>query len=135
MVLKLAPSNAAARLLQGDTLHSLCKLPFGQTCLTSKRGRLSKDALTRHRRKWMHVVAAYIDEVSMIASDQFLQCDVRLRQAKMNSDARFGNLAVNICGDFLQLPPVAKQKGHPSESGNAIGPPWSLRGTRGHARQ
>ena len=46
----------------------------------------------------------------MIASDQFLQCDVRLRQAKMNSDARFGNLAVNICGDFLQLPPVDKQK-------------------------
>ena len=50
VVRKLAPSNAAARLLQGDTLHSLCKLPFGQTCLTSKRGRLSKDALTRHRR-------------------------------------------------------------------------------------
>ena len=48
----------------------------------------------------MSVVAAYIDEVSMIASDQFLQCDVRLRQANMNSDARFGNLVVNICGDY-----------------------------------
>ena len=59
----------------------------------------------------MNVVAAYIDEVSMIASDQFLQCYVRSRQANMNSDARFGNLAVNICGDFLQLPPVDKQKG------------------------
>ena len=59
----------------------------------------------------MNVVAAYIDEVSMIASDQFLQCGVRLRQTKINNDARFGNLAVNICGDFLQLPPVDKQKG------------------------
>ena len=32
VVRKLAPSNAAARLLQGDTLHSLCKLPFGKAC-------------------------------------------------------------------------------------------------------
>ena len=28
-VQKLAPSNAAARLLGGDTIHSMCKLPFG----------------------------------------------------------------------------------------------------------
>lgn len=51
-VRKLAPSNAAARLLQGDTLHSLFKLPFGQAPLSSKRGRLTKTALTRHRRQW-----------------------------------------------------------------------------------
>ena len=111
VVRKLAPSNVAARLLQGDTLHSLGKLPLGKACLTSKRGRLSKDALTKHRKKWINVFAAYIDEVSTLASDQFLQCDVRLRQAKMNSDARFGNAAVDICGDCLQLPPVVKQKG------------------------
>ena len=42
----------------------------------------------------------------MIASDQFLHCDVRLRQAKQKNDAPFGGLALNICGDFLQLPPV-----------------------------
>ena len=49
-----------------------------------------------------------MDEVSMISSDQFLQCDVRLRQAKMLSSCPFGGLAMNICGDFLQLPPVDK---------------------------
>ena len=47
----------------------------------------------------------------MIPANQFLQCDVRLRQAKMQASERFGNLAMNICGDFLQLPPVEKQKG------------------------
>ena len=47
----------------------------------------------------------------MISADQFLQCDVRLRQAKMNIEDRFGNLATNVCGDFLQLPPVEKRKG------------------------
>ena len=29
-VRKMAPSNAAARLLGGDTLHACCKLPFGK---------------------------------------------------------------------------------------------------------
>ena len=44
----------------------------------------------------------------MIAADQFLQCDVRMRQAKENPYQMFGGLAVNVCGDFLQLPPVDK---------------------------
>ena len=42
----------------------------------------------------------------VIPSNQFLQCDVRMRQAKQNSHAPFGGLALNVCGDFMQLPPV-----------------------------
>ena len=48
---KLAPSNAAARLLGGDTLHSLCKLPFGKCRLTSKKGRLGMLATQYERVK------------------------------------------------------------------------------------
>ena len=69
-VRKLAPSNAAARLLQGDTLHSLCNLPFGKACLSSKRGRLSREALQKHRKQWRSVIAAYIDEVSTLSSNK-----------------------------------------------------------------
>ena len=105
-VRKLAPSNAAARLLGGDTLHSLCKLPFGGAKLSSKKGRLTKATLLRHRQTWERTIAAYLDEVSMVASDQFLQCDIRLRQAKLQTHLPFGGLAMNFCGDFLQLPPV-----------------------------
>ena len=100
-VRKLAPSNAAARLLGGDTLHALCKLPFGKARLTSKKGRLAKPALELHRRKWRTAISAYLDEVSMIAADQLMQCDVRMRQAKMRPLNRFGSLAVNLCGDFF----------------------------------
>ena len=46
----------------------------------------------------------------MIAADQLMQCDVRMRQAKMRPLNRFGSLAVNLCGDFLQLPPVSKDR-------------------------
>ena len=106
-VRKLAPTNAAARLLGGDTLHSLCKLPFGNARLSSKRGRLTSAALMRHRRRWNSAVAGYLDEVSMMPSDQLLQVDVRLRQAKAPEEP-FGGLGMNMCGDFLQLPPVDK---------------------------
>ena len=107
-VRKLAPSNAAARLLGGDTLHALCKLPFGQVNLKMKQGRLAKCALRQHQKQWATAAQAFLDEVSMVSADQFLQCDVRLRQAKLKPCAKFGNLAMNICGDFLQLPPVDK---------------------------
>ena len=51
-VRKLPPSNAAARLLGGDTLHALCKLPWGKARLTSKQGRLTDTTLQLHRRTW-----------------------------------------------------------------------------------
>lgn len=105
-VRKLAPSNAAARLLGGDTLHALCKLPYGNARLASKRGRLGPTVLKGLRKQWDDAVSVYMDEVSMIAADQFLQSDVRLRQAMMQPQLPFGGLALNVCGDFLQLPPV-----------------------------
>jgi hypothetical protein len=107
-VQKLAPSNAAARLLGGDTLHALCKLPFGQHTLTSKKGRLQNHKLQNLRKKWNRVIAAYIDEISMVPANQFLQCDTRIRQAKRNCEDLFGGLCINVCGDHLQLPPVDK---------------------------
>ena len=94
----------------GDTLHALCKLPFSKARLTSKKGRLAKPALELHRKRWKTAISAYLDEVSMIAANQLMQCDVRMRQAKMKPVSRFGSLAVNLCGDFLQLPPVSKDR-------------------------
>ena len=114
IVQKMAPSNAAARLFGGDTIHAACKLPFGNKGLSSKKGRLTKAALTNLRKRWATTVAAYIDEVSMIPADQFLQCDVRMRQAKMTPQQPFGGLAINVCGDFLQLPPVDTDGSKPS---------------------
>ena len=64
-VQKLAPSNAAARLLGGDTINALCKLPFGNKCLSSKKGRLTKTTMAAHRSKWTTTIAAYLDEVSI----------------------------------------------------------------------
>ena len=107
-VKKMAPSNAAARLLCGDTLHALVKMPFGHARLTSKKGCLTNLALRGLRNTWSGVIAAYVDEISMVSGDQLLVTDVRLRQAKICPEKKFGGLAMNLCGDFLQLPPADK---------------------------
>ena len=44
----------------------------------------------------------------MVSADQLLQADVRMRQAKQRADRLFGNLAIVLSGDVLQLPPVDK---------------------------
>jgi len=45
----------------------------------------------------------------MIPAEQLQQCHARMQQATGNMNAQFGNLAANICGDFLQLPPIKKR--------------------------
>ena len=101
---KCALSNTAARLLGGDTLHALCKLP--RLDLQSRRGKLTGTVLKQHRQRWRDAVAMFLDEISMVAPEQLIQADIRVRQAKEQPLHRFGGLGVSLSGDFLQLPPV-----------------------------
>ena len=55
----------------------------------------------------------------MVSADQLLQVDVRLRQAKQRADRLFGDLAMILSGDFLQLPPVDKDGSRKSLATNA----------------
>ncbi len=101
---KAAPTNTAARLLGGDTLHALYKLPMGT--LHGKRGKLSAPVLKRYKKRWEGKRAHVIDEISMVMPNNFYQVEVRSRTATGNIEERFGGLATELCGDFLQLPPV-----------------------------
>ena len=103
-VQKCAISNTAARLLGGDTLHAVCKLP--RLDLQERRGQLSPAVLKQLRGKWRQTEAVFIDEISMVAPEQLLQTDVRVRQAKLQDGRRFGGVGICFSGDFLQLPPV-----------------------------
>lgn len=101
---KSAPTNTAARLLGGDTVHALYKLP--RSTLASRRGRLSGRVLKRFRRQWSPVLAQAIDEISVVPPDILYQINERSREGKQNWGACMGGLATILSGDFLQLPPV-----------------------------
>lgn len=100
---KAAPTITAARLIRGDTIHALHKLP--RTTLTSKSARMTTARLTAHRRRWRGKIGHCIDEVSMTSPKQLHQMDVRC-QAASKSPLTFGGLWTCLSGDFLQLPPI-----------------------------
>ena len=105
-VRKCALSNTASRLLGGDTLHALCKLPrFDLQRLT---GKLSGPVLQRHRERWRTAVGLFVDEISMVAPEQLHQADIRVQQATRNYHRAFGGLGTVLSGDFMQLPPVER---------------------------
>jgi hypothetical protein len=72
-------------------------------------GKLSSAVLKKHRQRWKSAVAMFLDEISMVSPDQLLQTDIRLKQAKGDTDHCFGHLICVLTGDFLQLPPVLKK--------------------------
>ena len=103
-VRKCAISNTASRLLGGDTMHALCKLP--REDMQQRAGRLTSSTLKKHRERWRSASAVFIDEISMVGPEQLHQADIRIQQATQNMHQVFGGLGAVLSGDFLQLPPV-----------------------------
>jgi len=97
-VCKAAPTNTAARLLRGDTLHALYKLPLRS--LHGKRGKLSDRVLKQFRQKFKTVEVQILDEISVMAPAHLYQVDVRSRAAKMAYKIVFGGLGNILGGDF-----------------------------------
>ena len=57
------------------------------------------------KKKWSGATACAIDEISVLAPQGLYQIDQRSRQIT-DKNTVMGGMAVNISGDFLQLPPV-----------------------------
>jgi len=103
-LMKSAPTNTAARLLNGDTTHATYKLPRGS--LLCKRAQLSTAVLRQLRRRWASASAHAIDEISVLPPHALFHVDMRARQAKQREHDVFGGLGTCASGDFMQLPPV-----------------------------
>eukprot|EP00435_Cladocopium_sp_Y103_P008727 s3817_g2.t1 len=102
---KGAPTNTASRLLGGNTLHALHRLPRGN--LLDKRARLKAETLARHRKEWSEVTGHAADEVGMLSPKQLHQVNDRTQTARQSTLA-FGGLWSWLSGDFLQLPPIGQ---------------------------
>lgn len=101
----LAPTGIAAINIDGSTIHSFFQL---------KPGLLTPDSIepigSQKRIDMIRSVRTIvIDEISMVRSDLFVAIDKRLKEIMMNSSP-FGGKQVILVGDFLQLPPVVKEK-------------------------
>ena len=80
-----------------------------------QRVRASRGALAR----WRACSRLVVDEVSMLDARLFDALDAIARAVRNRPDAPFGGIQLVLCGDFFQLPPVARGGGGEDDSGTA----------------
>ncbi|MGO1410145.1 MULTISPECIES: ATP-dependent DNA helicase [unclassified Microbacterium] len=95
-----APTGVAALNVEGQTVHSLFRLPVGLIADTD----LEQNSTTR---KILNAIdTLVIDEVSMVNADLMDGIDRALRQARARRAEPFGGVQVIMFGDPYQLAPV-----------------------------
>ena len=95
-----APTGVAALNVEGQTIHSLFRLPIG--LIADSELEQSEPA----RRIMNAIDTLVIDEVSMVNADLMDAIDRSLRQARRRRSESFGGVQVVMFGDPYQLAPV-----------------------------
>ncbi|MFS0734665.1 AAA family ATPase [Microbacterium sp. 1P10UB] len=95
-----APTGVAALNVEGQTIHSLFRLPIGLIA----GGELDQSDATR---KILNAIdTLVIDEISMVNADLMDGIDRALRQARGRRAEPFGGVQIVMFGDPYQLAPV-----------------------------
>ncbi len=95
-----APTGVAALNVEGQTIHSLFRLPIG--LIADSELEQSEPA-----RKIMNAIdTLVIDEISMVNADLMDAIDRSLRQARRRRSEAFGGVQIVMFGDPYQLSPV-----------------------------
>ncbi|MGB4778444.1 ATP-dependent DNA helicase [Microbacterium sp.] len=95
-----APTGVAALNVEGQTIHSLFRLPIG--LIADSELEQSEPA----RRIMNAIDTLVIDEISMVNADVMDAIDRSLRQARRRRSEPFGGVQVVMFGDPYQLSPV-----------------------------
>lgn len=95
-----APTGVAALNVEGQTIHSLFRLPIGLIA----NGDIDQNDATR---KLLNAIdTLVIDEISMVNADLMDAIDRSLRQARGRRSEPFGGTQIVMFGDPYQLAPV-----------------------------
>ena len=102
--LTLAPTGVAAFLINGVTIES------GLALQPSKRNYVQNPESRNSNLRFLYedLLCIFIDEVSMVGSDQLAKMNYRMQEIMGNSEF-FGGVSVVTTGDFGQLPPVGQK--------------------------
>ncbi|KPA74246.1 putative mitochondrial PIF1 helicase-like protein [Leptomonas pyrrhocoris] len=105
-----ATTGIAALNLNGTTLHSFvgCGVPDKR----ASRSKIASMVMSKTwcKRNWRMCRALIIDEVSMLEASFFDLVDFIARYVRNRPDEPFGGVQLILSGDFLQLPPVMKER-------------------------
>ena len=110
-LLRSAYTGIAASVIDGQTLHTLTRIPTNQD-------EPSRRAIVELAERYTNVRYLIIDEISMISKKFFARVEkvftkIAAVRDERNQGRPFGGMNVIICGDFHQFPPVACSKTGP----------------------
>jgi ATP-dependent exoDNAse (exonuclease V) alpha subunit len=107
-----ASTGIAATHMQGITIHSWAGIGIASTASDKEiTAIISNKRIARRIQKTQTLI---IDEVSMLDADRIDLIEKVTRLARQSWEP-FGGLQVIFCGDFFQLPPVAKSNEPPPD--------------------
>jgi len=101
-VVVCAPTGLAAINIEGQTIHSLFKLP--------PKLLDASDIKKVYHGFYKHLDAIIIDEVSMVRVDMFDAIDMFMRMNGKDRNKPFGGIQILLFGDLFQLPPVVENE-------------------------
>ncbi|XP_066594179.1 ATP-dependent DNA helicase PIF1 [Prorops nasuta] len=99
-----ASTGVAACHIGGITLHQFAGIGLGSAVLERCYQLASRPSIASIWRRTKHLV---IDEISMVDGEFFDKIEAVARHIRRN-DKPFGGIQLILCGDFFQLPPIAK---------------------------
>lgn len=99
-----APTGLAANNIGGETIHRYLGIGLGNQ---SAGDLVNKIKGGRKYATWKKLQVLIIDEISMVDGNLFDKLNTVAKALKENGKP-FGGIQVILCGDFLQLPPVAQ---------------------------
>ena len=97
--LVLAPTGAAAALLNGSTYHSVLGIDDRSTASSSAK------SLAQVRARLDGVDYVFLDEVSMLSCRDMYKISAQCAKARGEHNEVFGGINFIFAGDFAQLPP------------------------------
>lgn len=101
-----ASTGVAACHIGGITLHQFAGIGTGTATLERCYQLASRPNVVSAWRRTKYLI---IDEISMVDSEFFDKLEAVARHVRRN-DKPFGGIQLILCGDFFQLPPVAKRE-------------------------
>jgi len=91
----------------GQTIHSFAGIGLARADVATLINKVNKSTL--HKERWLKTKVLVVDEVSMLNKHIFEVLDKIARKVK-GLDEPFGGMQVLVVGDFMQLPPVCKER-------------------------
>ena len=100
-VLKLAFTGSAAKIIRGQTIHSVFHFKFSNNIMSAP-----EKTRDRMRSDLQNLKLIIIDEISLVQAEMLYQIHYRLSKEIFQNDLPFGGVAVVVFGDIMQIKPV-----------------------------